>query len=46
MFPTQPDALALLNARLTWGWRPQPSPMAAGMKVLGYAACLEAGTCR
>ena len=46
MFPHQPDALALLTARLGWGWRPQPSPMADGMKVLGYAACLEAGDCR
>jgi len=42
----QPTALELLDARLARGWRPRPSPVAGGARVLGYAACLEAGDCR
>ena len=34
-----PDARALLDARLERGWRPTPTAMKDGERVLGYAAC-------
>lgn len=36
----QPDAAELLEARLARGWRPTPSQLKEGERVLGYAACV------
>jgi hypothetical protein len=36
----QPDANGLLQARLARGWRPTPSQLKEGERVLGYAACV------
>jgi hypothetical protein len=36
----RPDARELLDARIGRGWRPRPSPLRGGPRVLGYAACL------
>jgi hypothetical protein len=44
-YDRRPCAARLLRDRLARGWRPQPSPMVEGPRVLGFAACLEAGTC-
>lgn len=41
-----PTPRELLDERLARGWRPTPSLLNTGPKVLGYAACLEDGTCR
>jgi hypothetical protein len=35
----QPTAQELLDTRLARGWRPTPSALKEGMRVLGYAAC-------
>ena len=35
----QPNAAELLEARLARGWRPTPSQLKEGARVLGYAAC-------
>jgi hypothetical protein len=35
-----PTARELLDARLARGWRPTASPLKAGDRVLGYAACV------
>jgi len=40
VFPTRPDARTLLEARLARGWRPTPSALKDGARVLGYAACI------
>ena len=42
----RPDAAELLRARLQQGWRPTPSPLKGGERVLGYAACAVTGECR
>jgi hypothetical protein len=42
VFDHQPDAAALLARRLERGWRPTPSALAAGERILGYAACTVA----
>ena len=36
----RPTPKELLDDRLARGWRPLPSPVNEGPKVLGYAACL------
>ena len=36
----QPGAAELLEARLARGWRPTPSLLKDGERVLGYAACV------
>ena len=40
-----PTHRELLDARLADGWEPTPSLLRAGPEILGYAACLETGTC-
>jgi len=35
----EPDADAMLDARLERGWKPTPSPLVDGARVLGHAAC-------
>jgi hypothetical protein len=35
----RPTADELLEARLARGWRPTPSALKDGERVLGYAAC-------
>jgi hypothetical protein len=39
VFDHAPTAQELLEARLARGWRPTPSALKAGERVLGYAAC-------
>ena len=39
----RPDAAELLAARLARGWRPMPSRLKEGERVLGYAACVVTG---
>ncbi|HEX2571360.1 MAG TPA: hypothetical protein VH877_17510 [Polyangia bacterium] len=36
----RPDAAELLAARVARGWRPTPTALQDGDRVLGYAACL------
>lgn len=36
----RPNADELLAARIAVGWRPTPSPLRKGERVLGHAACL------
>jgi hypothetical protein len=36
----RPTDRELLDARLERGWRPTPSLLKGGAKVLGYAACI------
>ena len=36
----QPTSAELLEARLARGWRPTPSQLKDGERVLGYAACV------
>jgi hypothetical protein len=43
IFDHQPDAAELLAARLARGWRPTPSRLREGERVLGYAACAVTG---
>jgi hypothetical protein len=38
IFDHQPNAAELLEARLARGWRPTPSHLKEGERVLGYAA--------
>ncbi|HEY7160322.1 MAG TPA: hypothetical protein VH815_03645 [Acidobacteriota bacterium] len=40
MWDHQPTADELLKARLDEGWKPTPSLLKDGNKVLGHAACL------
>lgn len=40
VWPHRPDAARLLAARLAAGWRPTPSGLKEGPRVLGYAACV------
>jgi hypothetical protein len=35
-----PTAKELLDHRLVRGWKPPPSALRGGARVLGYAACL------
>ena len=35
-----PNAAELLEARLARGWRPTPSRLKEGERILGYAACV------
>jgi hypothetical protein len=42
VFDHQPSAARMLEARLERGWRPTPSRLRAGERVLGYAACAVA----
>lgn len=37
-----PTDRELLDARLAAGWRPTPSALRGGDRVLGYAACVVA----
>ena len=39
VFDHVPDAAELLARRLARGWRPTPSALKDGERVLGYAAC-------
>lgn len=43
IFDHRPDAAELLQARLRQGWRPTPSRLKEGERVLGYAACAVTG---
>ena len=43
VFDHRPDAAELLARRLERGWRPTPSALRDGERVLGYAACLVTG---
>lgn len=43
VFDHRPDAAELLARRLERGWRPTPSALREGERVLGYAACVVAG---
>jgi len=36
----RPSAKELLGARLEAGWKPMPSSLKGGDRVLGYAACV------
>jgi len=36
----RPSARELLDARLGAGWKPTPSSLKGGDRVLGYAACV------
>jgi hypothetical protein len=36
----RPGARELLDERLARGWRPTPSALKGGDRVLGYAACV------
>jgi hypothetical protein len=38
-----PSADELLTVRVNEGWRPTPSKLKTGDKVIGYAACLTTG---
>ena len=42
----EPDARALLDARLERGWRPTPTALRDGQRVLGYASCAVASLAR
>ena len=35
----QPSASELLDARFARGWKPTPSDLRDGERILGYAAC-------
>jgi len=39
VWPKQPGAAELLEARLARGWTPTPTATRDGPVVLGYAAC-------
>jgi len=39
-----PSPRDLLDVRLAHGWTPTPSPLKAGDRVLGFAACAVTGT--
>lgn len=39
----QPTPAALLAERVAHGWRPTPTALKTGERVLGYAACLVTG---
>jgi hypothetical protein len=39
VFDHEPSAKELLEARLARGWRPTPSALKSGDRILGYAAC-------
>ena len=39
----RPSAAALLEARLAGGWKPTPTALKDGERVLGYAACVVTG---
>ena len=43
VFDHQPDAAELLARRLERGWRPTPSALKVGERILGYAACTVTG---
>lgn len=43
VFDHQPNAAELLAYRLERGWRPTPTSLKTGDKVLGYAACVVTG---
>lgn len=40
VFDHKPTAQELLERRLERGWRPTPSALKVGHRVLGYAACV------
>ena len=40
VFDHVPGAAELLERRLARGWRPTPSALKDGERVLGYAACV------
>lgn len=40
VWPRKPTARELLEARLARGWRPTPSDLKQGRRVLGYADCV------
>ena len=39
----RPSAATMLAARLETGWKPMPSALRTGERVLGYAACVVTG---
>jgi len=39
----RPSARELLDARMARGWKPMPSALKDGDRVLGYAACVVTG---
>jgi len=42
VWPRRPTADELLHGRLRRGWKPTPSRLKEGPRVLGHAACLAA----
>ncbi|MBI3792333.1 MAG: hypothetical protein HY275_15840 [Gemmatimonadetes bacterium] len=46
VWPVMPDADALLHDRLARGWKPTPTRLKEGERVLGHAACVVAATHR
>jgi len=40
VWPRKPTHRELLDARLARGWKPMPSGLVSGPRVLGYAACV------
>jgi len=40
VFDHAPSAAELLSARLARGWRPTPSALREGARILGYASCV------
>jgi hypothetical protein len=42
VWATRPTARQLLDARISRGWQPTPTATREGLRVLGFAACLEA----
>jgi len=46
VFVERPDAATLLAARIARRWRPTPSALRDGARVLGYAACVVSDACR
>ncbi|HEY2375051.1 MAG TPA: hypothetical protein VGH98_03660 [Gemmatimonadaceae bacterium] len=43
MWNHEPSARELLDRRLARGWRPTPSRLKTGDRVLGYAGCVVTG---
>lgn len=39
----RPTPATLLDERVAHGWRPEPTALKTGDRVLGYAACLVTG---
>jgi len=40
VWPSRPSADELLQARVERGWKPTPSGLKGGDRILGHAACM------